>query len=58
MDSKEDGRGEGWIRMKGETSRLGRLGQMIERKDFNKYGVGREDGKVDGQTCERDGQWR
>ncbi len=42
----------------GEVSRLGQLGGLVGRwEDFNKCGVGREDGRGGVQTCERDGRW-
>ena len=49
----------GWAVGRDKSVRTGgSVGKVGAEEDFNKCGVGREDGRGDEQTCERDDQWK
>ena len=49
----------GWAVGRDKSVRtVGSVGKVGEEEDFNKCGVGREGGRGDEQTCERDDQWK
>ena len=49
----------GWAVGRDKSVRtVGSVGKVGAEEDFNKCGVGREDGRGDEQTCERDDQWK